>query len=120
MRHLRSLADGFQADTGAEVLVTGQTAMFIDFSGTLDDALLPYLGLVAGLAFLLLLVVFRSVLVPLKAALGFPLIVKASGRPARHRPDGSSWSARRGTSLRRPVTTRLPSGVRRARSPVRK
>ncbi|MEV1085923.1 MMPL family transporter [Streptomyces sp. NPDC050211] len=78
VRHLRSLADGFQADTGAEVLVTGQTAMFIDFSKTLDDALLPYLGLVVGLAFLLLMVVFRSVLVPLKAALGFLLSVAAA------------------------------------------
>ncbi|MFI6375036.1 MMPL family transporter [Streptomyces sp. NPDC050546] len=75
---LRSLADGFRADTGAEVLVTGQTAMFIDFSETLDDALLPYLALVVGLAFLLLMVVFRSVLVPLKAALGFLLSVTAA------------------------------------------
>ncbi|QWB22999.1 MULTISPECIES: MMPL family transporter [Streptomyces] len=78
VRHLRSLADGFRADTGAEVLVTGQTAMFIDFSETLDDALLPYLALVVGLAFLLLVVVFRSVLVPLKAALGFLLSVTAA------------------------------------------
>ncbi|MFB7933686.1 MMPL family transporter [Streptomyces sp. NPDC056039] len=78
VRRLRSLADGFRADTGAEVLVTGQTAMFIDFSETLDDALLPYLALVVGLAFLLLMVVFRSVLVPLKAALGFLLSVTAA------------------------------------------
>ncbi|MFD5101953.1 MMPL family transporter, partial [Streptomyces albidochromogenes] len=78
VRHLRSLADGLQNDTGAEVLVTGQTAMFIDFSKTLDDALLPYLALVVGLAFLLLMVVFRSVLVPLKAALGFLLSVTAA------------------------------------------
>ncbi|MGX1565797.1 MMPL family transporter [Streptomyces sp. NPDC055506] len=78
VRRLRSLAGGFRADTGAEVLVTGQTAMFIDFSETLDDALLPYLALVVGLAFLLLMVVFRSVLVPLKAALGFLLSVTAA------------------------------------------
>ncbi|WP_037649142.1 MMPL family transporter [Streptomyces flavidovirens] len=78
VRSIRALADGFRADTGAEVLVTGQTAMFIDFSQTLDDALLPYLALVVGLAFLLLMVVFRSVLVPLKAALGFLLSVAAA------------------------------------------
>ncbi|MGI5428706.1 MMPL family transporter [Streptomyces sp. CA-179760] len=78
VRRLRSLADGLRSDTGAEVLVTGQTAMFIDFSETLDDALLPYLALVVGLAFLLLMVVFRSVLVPLKAALGFLLSVTAA------------------------------------------
>ncbi|MGW1869985.1 MMPL family transporter [Streptomyces mauvecolor] len=76
---LRGLARGEEAKTGAtEILVTGQTAMFIDFSKTLDDALLPYLGLVVGLAFLLLMLVFRSVLVPLKAALGFLLSVSAS------------------------------------------
>ncbi|MFJ3582206.1 MMPL family transporter [Streptomyces sp. NPDC090127] len=78
VRTLRGLADGLRADTGAEVLVTGQTAMFIDFSQTLNDALLPYLALVVGLAFLLLMVVFRSVLVPLKAALGFLLSVAAA------------------------------------------
>lgn len=62
----------------AEVLVSGQTAMFIDFSNTLTDALLPYLALVVGLAFLLLILVFRSLLVPLKAALGFLLSVSAA------------------------------------------
>lgn len=62
----------------AEVLVSGQTAMFIDFSKTLNDALLPYLALVVGLAFLLLILVFRSFLVPLKAALGFLLSVSAA------------------------------------------
>ncbi|MFD3943723.1 MMPL family transporter [Streptomyces sp. NPDC058579] len=78
VRSIRALSDGFQADTGAEVLVTGQTAMFIDFSQTLNDALLPYLALVVGLAFLLLMIVFRSILVPLKAALGFLLSVTAA------------------------------------------
>ncbi|MCQ0023092.1 MMPL family transporter [Streptomyces somaliensis DSM 40738] len=64
--------------TGDEVLVTGQTAMNIDFSQKMNDALPPYLALVVGLAFLLLTVVFRSVLVPLKAALGFLLSVVAA------------------------------------------
>ncbi|QES48659.1 hypothetical protein DEJ50_13315 [Streptomyces venezuelae] len=63
---------------GDEVLVTGQTAMNIDFSQKMDDALLPYLALVVGLAFLLLMIVFRSILVPLKAALGFLLSVVAA------------------------------------------
>ncbi|MEV4329858.1 MMPL family transporter [Streptomyces sp. NPDC049597] len=64
--------------SGDEVLVTGATAMNIDFSQKMNDALLPYLALVVGLAFLLLMVVFRSVLVPLKAALGFLLSVVAA------------------------------------------
>ncbi|MEU7425733.1 MMPL family transporter [Streptomyces sp. NPDC040750] len=65
-------------ETDAKVLVTGSTAMNIDVSQKLNDALLPYLALVVGLAFLLLIVVFRSVLVPLKAALGFLLSVLAA------------------------------------------
>ncbi|MFF3636434.1 MMPL family transporter [Streptomyces sp. NPDC002250] len=64
--------------TDAKVLVTGSTAMNIDVSQKLNDALLPYLALVVGLAFLLLIVVFRSILVPLKAALGFLLSVTAA------------------------------------------
>ncbi|MEW2130586.1 MMPL family transporter [Streptomyces sp. NPDC005435] len=64
--------------TDAKLLVTGATAMNIDVSQKLNDALLPYLSLVVGLAFLLLIVVFRSILVPLKAALGFLLSVLAA------------------------------------------
>jgi len=75
---IRGAGDDVRADTGAEVLVTGTTAMNIDFSQKLNDALIPYLGLVVGLAFLLLIVVFRSILVPLKAALGFLLSVLAA------------------------------------------
>ena len=63
---------------GAEVAVTGATAVNIDFSDKLGDALLPYLSLVVGLAFLLLMLVFRSLLVPLKATLGFLLTVAAT------------------------------------------
>ncbi|MFJ9640008.1 MMPL family transporter [Streptomyces sp. NPDC101178] len=75
---IRDAGKDIKADTGAEVLVTGATAMNIDFSQKMNDALLPYLALVVGLAFLLLMLVFRSVLVPLKAALGFLLSVVAA------------------------------------------
>ena len=75
---IRDTGPDLRADTGANVLVTGSTAMNIDVSQKLNDALLPYLALVVGLAFLLLMVVFRSVLVPLKAALGFLLSVVAA------------------------------------------
>ncbi|MEU1229558.1 MMPL family transporter [Streptomyces sp. NPDC005828] len=75
---IRGKAHDLKADTGANVLVSGPTAMNIDVSQKLDDALVPYLVLVVGLAVLLLLVVFRSVLVPLKAALGFLLSVAAA------------------------------------------
>ncbi|MER5429198.1 MMPL family transporter [Streptomyces sp. NPDC002588] len=75
---IRAAGTGVTADTDAKVLVTGTTAMNIDFSQKLTDALIPYLGLVVGLAFLLLILVFRSILVPLKAALGFLLSVLAA------------------------------------------
>ncbi|MFJ5531593.1 MMPL family transporter [Streptomyces sp. NPDC093261] len=75
---IRDAGVGVEADTDAKLLVTGTTAMNIDVSQKLNDALLPYLALVVGLAFLLLIVVFRSILVPLKAALGFLLSVTAA------------------------------------------
>lgn len=75
---IRGAGGDITAETGAKVVVTGSTAMNIDVSEKLNDALLPYLALVVGLAFLLLIVVFRSVLVPLKAALGFLLSVLAA------------------------------------------
>ncbi|CAL9487428.1 MMPL family transporter [Streptomyces griseomycini] len=75
---IRDAGADIKADTEADVLVTGATAMNIDVSQKLNDALVPYLILVVGLAFLLLIVVFRSILVPLKAALGFLLSVLAA------------------------------------------
>ncbi|MET9534212.1 MULTISPECIES: MMPL family transporter [unclassified Streptomyces] len=75
---IRDAGAQVKSDTGATVLVTGATAMNIDFSQKMNDALVPYLALVVGLAFLLLMLVFRSVLVPLKAALGFLLSVVAA------------------------------------------
>ncbi len=78
VKTLRGDLHDFGRADDVEVLVSGQTAMFIDFSRTLNDALVPYLALVVGLAFVLLILVFRSLLVPLKAALGFLLSVSAA------------------------------------------
>ncbi|WP_210576502.1 MMPL family transporter [Streptomyces sp. GESEQ-4] len=75
---IRDAGAQIKSDTDADVLVTGTTAMNIDFSQKMNDALVPYLALVVGLAFLLLIAVFRSILVPLKAALGFLLSVLAA------------------------------------------
>ncbi|PWI08269.1 hypothetical protein DIZ27_22735 [Streptomyces sp. NWU339] len=78
VHEIRDAGADIKADAGADILVTGATAMDIDVSQKLNDALVPYLALVVGLAFLLLIVVFRSILVPLKAALGFLLSVLAA------------------------------------------
>ncbi len=60
------------------VQVTGTTAVNIDVSDRLGAALIPYLAIVVGLAFVLLMLVFRSLLVPLKATAGFLLSVAAA------------------------------------------
>ncbi len=57
--------------------VTGQTAMNIDLSETLADAIPVYVVLVVVLSLLVLLVVFRSLLVPLAATFGFLLTMAA-------------------------------------------
>jgi RND superfamily putative drug exporter len=75
--------------TGASIGVTGLTAINIDVSTKLADALLPYLAVVVGLAFLLLMLVFRSVLVPIKATLGFLLSLAATSAPSWHSSNGA-------------------------------
>jgi RND superfamily putative drug exporter len=55
--------------TGATALLTGRTAMFEDISSLLSRRLPLFVAAVVMLSFLLLMIVFRSVLVPLKAAL---------------------------------------------------
>jgi RND superfamily putative drug exporter len=54
--------------TGAEVYVGGQTATFIDMSDKIADRLPWFVGAVIGLSVILLTMVFRSIAVPLKAA----------------------------------------------------
>jgi RND superfamily putative drug exporter len=66
------------ATNGASVAVTGNTAVGVDVSAKLTAALPVYLIVVIGLSFLLLLLAFRSILVPLKAALGFLLTIGAT------------------------------------------
>ncbi len=56
-------------EIGAEVNVTGTTAVNLDFSDYLTSRYPYFFGAVLGLSFLLLMVVFRSVLVPLKAVI---------------------------------------------------
>lgn len=57
--------------------VTGSTAMQIDVNDKLDMALPVYLAVVVGLSLVLLVLAFRSLLVPLKATLGYMLSVLA-------------------------------------------
>ncbi|MFY0408399.1 MMPL family transporter [Solicola sp. PLA-1-18] len=72
---IRATLDDLPAKTGARAMVTGQTAVDVDIVDELNSVFPIYLAIVIGLAFVLLVVVFRSILVPLKAALGFLLSV---------------------------------------------
>jgi putative drug exporter of the RND superfamily len=75
---LREGQAGIEAESGTTIGVTGLTAITTDVSDRLADALPIYLAVVIGLAFLLLMIVFRSILVPLTATLGFLLSVLAT------------------------------------------
>jgi RND superfamily putative drug exporter len=75
---VRAIRQHGDAVPGATIGVTGLTAINIDMSAKLGDALLPYLIVVVGLALLLLMLVFRSLLVPIKAAVGFLLSIAAT------------------------------------------
>jgi putative drug exporter of the RND superfamily len=75
---MRQEADRIPERYGIEAYVTGTTALNIDTADQLAAALPKYIAVVVGLALLLLMVVFRSVLVPIKAAAGFLLSIAAS------------------------------------------
>lgn len=75
---IRDERPGVEAGTGATFEVTGSTAVDIDISEKIRSALVPYLIVVVGLAIVLLLLAFRSFLVPVKAALGYLLSVLAA------------------------------------------
>ncbi|HEX6231714.1 MAG TPA: MMPL family transporter [Jiangellaceae bacterium] len=78
VQDIRALSPEVRSQSGAEIMVTGATAVLIDFNEKIADAIVPYLAVVVGLSFLILILVFRSILVPLKAALGFLVTMAAT------------------------------------------
>ena len=75
---LRAKAPQIAELTGGELGVTGMAAVNIDISKKLADALPLYLGTVLALSVLLMMLVFRSIAVPLVASAGFLLSVSAA------------------------------------------
>lgn len=67
-----------EADAGLDIAVTGTVPVNLDFSDFLASRLPYFFGAVLGLSFLLLLVVFRSLLVPLKAVIMNLLSISAA------------------------------------------
>jgi len=69
-----SLSDSLGADLG----VTGAAAINIDMSAVLGDALVPYLIVIVVISLIILMLVFRSVFVPLTATVGFVFTIGAA------------------------------------------
>ncbi|WP_028649580.1 MMPL family transporter [Nocardiopsis sp. CNT312] len=70
VHHLRSMSP---LDGGFDISVAGQASGKIDISDKLADALPAYLAVVIGLSLIIMVLVFRSVFVPLIATTGFIL-----------------------------------------------
>ncbi|MEU8241206.1 MMPL family transporter [Actinoplanes missouriensis] len=75
VRDLRGLSP---LDGGITLGVAGSASGNIDISEQLSDVLPLYLGVVIGLSLIILILVFRSILVPLTATLGFVLSLFAT------------------------------------------
>ena len=76
--NIRAGAGDFAEDNPATYSVTGVSPIYEDISERLSEVLIPYIAIIMVLAFLLLVVVFRSLWVPFIAALGFGLSVAAT------------------------------------------
>ncbi|MFD4369530.1 MMPL family transporter [Rhodococcus sp. NPDC058521] len=78
VKDVRDAEAGLSEEFGMQYGVTGTTAIYADVDDKLLGSVVPYMSIVAGAAFLLLILVFRSILVPLTAALGFLLSMAAT------------------------------------------
>ncbi|MFI1628775.1 MMPL family transporter [Streptomyces noursei] len=75
---VRAKSRDMSAAHGVTLGITGFTALAIDVSDRLADVLPLYLLTVLGLSLVVLLLVFRSILVPVLATVGFLLSVAAT------------------------------------------
>ncbi|WP_025147682.1 MMPL family transporter [Bacillus sp. H1a] len=78
VKAIRDKSNQTEKENGIELMVTGPAAMNIDIVQKLSDALPVFAALIVGLAYVLLVLVFRSLLIPLKAVLGFLLSLGAT------------------------------------------
>nr|WP_297992772.1 MMPL family transporter [uncultured Actinomyces sp.] len=93
VRNIRSHAGDYESRYGlTNVMVTGQTAVAIDVAEELNAALIPFGIVVVGLSLILLMVVFRSVAVPVTATLGY-LLSLGAGMGAVGAVFGWGWAA---------------------------
>ncbi|MCI7551685.1 MAG: MMPL family transporter, partial [Arcanobacterium sp.] len=93
VEEIREMAPSLESRYGiSNVMVTGVTAVAIDIANTLDAALLPFGIVVVGLSLILLMIVFRSIAVPITATLGY-LLSLGTGMGAVGAIFGWGWFA---------------------------
>lgn len=78
VHELREYKDKAQEDYNLITEISGQSVINIDMSEKLNDAIPVFAGVIIVLAFFLLMIVFRSLIIPLKAVLGFVLSLTAT------------------------------------------
>src|SRR5664280_331101 len=78
VKRIQAKAPDWKAKFGVDTSVTGITAVGLDITSRLAAALLPFGIFVVGLSLILLMMVFRSIAVPIKAAVGYLLSVGSS------------------------------------------
>ncbi|WP_194542739.1 MMPL family transporter [Paenibacillus sp. JZ16] len=78
VKTIRSHIPEIESQNHVQLKITGSTAINIDISQKLNEALPEFCVIIVSLAFLLLMMVFRSILVPIKAVLGFILSLGAT------------------------------------------
>ncbi|HCX9195235.1 TPA: fatty acid efflux MMPL transporter FarE [Staphylococcus aureus] len=75
---LRDYNKDAQDKYGFKTEISGQSVINIDMSKKLNEAIPLFATVIVVLAFFLLMIVFRSILIPLKAVLGFVLSLMAT------------------------------------------
>ncbi|NQX45162.1 MMPL family transporter [Paenibacillus tritici] len=78
VHELRDPASSLASGNNINLGVTGFTAINIDMSSKLSDAFPVYIGIIVILSLIILLLVFRSIIVPIKATIGFVLSIIAT------------------------------------------
>lgn len=78
VKNIRDKSGVTEKNYNVQLMVTGRTAVNIDTSDKLSNAIPIFSGVIIVLALVLMLLVFRSILVPIKAVLGFVMSLVAT------------------------------------------
>jgi putative drug exporter of the RND superfamily len=78
IKNIRTVVAVGKKEYGLTTYVTGQTALNVDISAKLSSALPAYLAIIIVLCLILLILVFRSLLVPFTAVVGYVLSILAA------------------------------------------